>query len=157
MYNKASSEIQSCYTFTVKQGNNKLERSSTDSVFHVTQPSSSDAYNRLLTRASKTSDETLIRDLTSRKLRRGLPLRLLLPRGTKSGLRLRLLACLHSVPSKLDEVRDTTFLEALKLDGRPLGFPIDRAIESGKFANLRNLIVKNVVVYHQDAKDVDKE
>lgn len=143
--------------FVVKQGNNKLERSSTDSIFYVAQTTLSDVFNRILSRALKTSDETLVRDLTSRKLRRGLPLRLLLPRGTKSGLHLRLLVCLHSVPAKLEEVHDTTFFEGLKLDGRPMGFPLDRAIENEKFSSLRNFMVKNIVVHHENTKNIDKD
>lgn len=45
----------------------------------------------------------------------------------------------------------------LVLDGRDLGFPLDRPISEEGFERLRNFMVKDAKVFHEDGKDVEKD
>ncbi|OXU27273.1 hypothetical protein TSAR_013577 [Trichomalopsis sarcophagae] len=143
----------------LKQGSNKLDRSSNDSPYYSSDPQSSEAYNRDIVRALRTTDENLARDIVhSRKLHLGLPRRLLLPRGNRSGLGLRLVVCLHGLDgAKVDKLNEDTVFAGLALDGRDLGFPLDRPIDGEGFERLRNFMVKDVKVFHEDVKDVEKD
>lgn len=134
----------------MKQGSNKLTRNSADSIHVSPEPMSSEAFNRQLNRAFRTSDENLMRDSLSRcRSRRGIPLRLLIPRGNKAGLSVRFLVCLHNVEaSRINEEG------GMLTDGRPMGFPLDRRLE---MELPRNCMVKDLRVYHEDVRDVEKE
>jgi hypothetical protein len=132
---------------TVKQGSNKFERSDADFVHGASDSISSDAYLHLLDSALRTAGDGLIYEP------RVMPRRLLLPRGTKSGLGLRLFISLNPLDQTQPNTWDDSFAY-MPLDGRAMDFPLDRPLVN--VMTFRNIMIKNVHVYHvDDTSDAD--
>ncbi|KAL7297598.1 hypothetical protein TKK_0009271 [Trichogramma kaykai] len=144
----------------LKAGMNKIVRSSAEAVYYAPEPVSSAAYSKLVARAVRGVGDS---DGMSKPLRHALPGRLILPRGTADGLRVQLFVCLHPAPeeNKIHRYRSALF-EGLLLDGRSLGFPLDRRVSDDvlpKFQNVKNCMLKPVRIFNddksQDADDAD--
>ncbi|XP_049856055.1 hexamerin-like [Schistocerca gregaria] len=140
------------FVYQVQAGENVIERNSSDAV--STRPDS--VPTSQLVEAVEAALQGK-RDLWPAGVpRRGFPGRLLLPRGRRAGLPLRL----YVIASPLAEDAPAAALDpraplagdwgVALADGRPVDFPFDRRIPYNHVFNVPNSYTKNVLVFHVD-------
>ncbi|XP_011142759.2 hexamerin [Harpegnathos saltator] len=133
----------------LKPGTNKIERNSYESVYVVPDEVPSDVLYKKILKAIE-SDETF----TYPSQPYGFPDRLQLPKGKKEGLPLKLFVCVTA----FDETKSFKIRSPVRgpsvLDGRPLGYPLDRHVHSFNFT-VPNFYMKDVLVYHRQAEELN--
>ncbi|EFN82402.1 Hexamerin [Harpegnathos saltator] len=133
----------------LKPGTNKIERNSYESVYVVPDEVPSDVLYKKILKAIE-SDETF----TYPSQPYGFPDRLQLPKGKKEGLPLKLFVCVTA----FDETKSFKIRSPVRgpsvLDGRPLGYPLDRHVHSFNFT-VPNFHMRDVLVYHRHAEELN--
>lgn len=126
----------------MRQGTNSIERRSSDSVYTMPDIMSGDLFYKKLEKALGGSEP-----FTYYEKLFGFPERLTLPKGKPEGMRFKMFFYL----SPIDETKITTvelpvFGKKI-MDGKPLGFPLDRPMWPWKFLT-PNMLFKDVKIYH---------
>lgn len=84
----------------------------------------------------------------------GFPHRLMLPKGKKEGLPLKLFVCV----SRFDQTKSFEFDSPIwgpsVVDSRPLGYPLDRPVRTFNFT-MPNFYTKDVLVFHKQAEELN--
>lgn len=131
----------------VRQGANSIERRSTDSVYVMPDMMSGDMFIKKLEKALSGSEPFVYTEKLF-----DFPERLTLPKGKPEGMRFKMFFYL----SPIDESKMTTVelpvLGKMMIDGKPLGFPLDRPMWPWKFLT-PNMLFKDVYIYHTMEKD----
>lgn len=126
-----------------------IKRSSHEAMFVLPEQEGADTfYEKLRATTNK------IESLTYSEHVYGFPERLLLPKGKREGLNLQVFV--HVIPLNKDEIieTDSPLWGKSFLDGRPMGFPLDRPMLS-KNLNLKNMCIKDVVIFHKEASEIN--
>lgn len=84
----------------------------------------------------------------------GFPDRLVLPRGTPEGMEYKLFFVVSPVYESNTVVVDSPVFGNIVLDGRPMGFPLDRPADALDFTPF-NMLFKDVVIYHKEMEDLN--
>ncbi|XP_048513195.1 hexamerin-like isoform X1 [Athalia rosae] len=133
----------------LKSGENEIKRADHEALFVLPDDEGADTFYWKV----KESAETKIPFMYSKRMY-GFPKRLLIPKGKKDGLPLRIFV--HVAPCNDDHTSETDSPVWGKgiTDGRPLGFPLDRpsTIEN---LTLPNIHWRDVVIFHKDVDEVN--
>lgn len=133
----------------LKSGINKIERSSHESVFIVPDEQSTIPFWKKLTQAIETGETYTYNTHVS-----GFPDRLILPKGKKDGLPLKLFVYI----SEFDEAHSVNVVSPVWgttiVDGKPLGYPLDRPLVP-HVLNIPNVYFKDVVVFHKHIDELN--
>lgn len=135
----------------MKIGTNKIRRSGSDGIYFMPDEPSTTTYWKKLVSAIETG-ETL---QYSAQLT-GFPDRLALPKGKKEGLPLKLF--IHVTPFHQDQAITipSPIWGTTVVDGKPMGFPLDRPVVRQMFQGISNAYFKDVVVFHKQIEELNK-
>lgn len=133
----------------VKIGTNRIERNSHESIYVVPDETPSDVLYKKMVKAIE-GEETF----TYPGQKYGFPDRLILPKGRKEGFPLKLFVCVTPLDeTKSFEVHSPVWGPGV-LDGRSMGYPLDRPVHSFNFT-VPNFYMKDVLVYHRQAEELN--
>ncbi|XP_015112041.1 arylphorin subunit alpha [Diachasma alloeum] len=135
----------------LKSGPNKIKRSSAESIYFMPDELSTTVYWKKMVNAIETGETFQYNGQLF-----GFPDRMALPKGKKEGLPLKLF--IHVTPVQEDQtvtikspVWGTTVV-----DGKPMGFPLDRPVVRHMFHGLPNVHFKDVVVFHKQIDELNQ-
>lgn len=136
----------------VEEGDNVIVRSSLESPLNGTDPPSFRSLLKDVSAALEGNGSFRLPPPNGRL--RAFPRRLLLPRGSRLGLTLRLFVVVSPALDEFlrDQEQDYYFRTA---DGLPLGFPFDRRVREVTLRATPNVRFSNVVVVHRQGQQVD--
>lgn len=130
------------FVVTLRQGTNTIERHSSDSIHTMPDLISYDKFHKKLEKALSGGEP-----FTYHEKFFTLPERLTLPKGKPEGMRFKMFFYLSTIDdSKITHVELPVFGKVM-LDGKPLGFPLDRPMYPWKFFT-PNMLIKDVDIYH---------
>ncbi|CAD6201491.1 GSCOCT00000291001.2-RA-CDS [Cotesia congregata] len=133
----------------LKPGTNKIERKSNESIYVYPDEVSSAEYYKLLTKAIET-DEPFTYDVQVA----GFPDRLVLPRGKREGLPLKLFVFVSEFNESNRFNVDSLVWGQTITDAKPLGYPLDRPVAPYAFT-VPNAYFKDVTVYHKPVEELN--
>lgn len=130
------------FVLLVRQGMNTVERHSSDSIYTMSDMMSSDTFYKKLEKAVGGGEPFVYYEKLF-----NLPERLTLPKGKPEGMRFKMFFYLSVFDdTKLMNIELPIFGK-LMLDGKSLGFPLDRPMYPWKFFT-PNMLIKDVYIYH---------
>ncbi|KAM0731828.1 Arylphorin subunit alpha [Formica fusca] len=130
------------FVVTLRQGMNTVERRSSDSIYTMSDMMSSDTFYKKLEKAVGGGEPFVYYEKLF-----NLPERLTLPKGKPEGMRFKMFFYLSMFDdTKLMNIELPIFGK-LMLDGKSLGFPLDRPMYPWKFFT-PNMLIKDVYIYH---------
>ncbi|KAH0540907.1 hypothetical protein KQX54_020461 [Cotesia glomerata] len=133
----------------LKPGTNKIERSSHESIYVYPDEASSSEYWKLLTKAIETDEP-----FTYNMQVAGFPDRLILPRGKREGLPLKLFVFVSEFDESHSFKFDSPVWGQTVTDAKPLGYPLDRPVVPYAFT-VPNAYFKDVTVYHKPIEELN--
>lgn len=141
------------FVYDLQSGQNVIVRDSRD-FHHIVQDRTSyyDLYKRVM--LGLQGSEPFILDNSEAHC--GFPQRLLLPKGSESGVEYQVLVVITPYQGSYSELQDEQFWYtcgvgsgARYIDNLPLGYPLDREIVDESQFYVPNLYFQDVVIYHQ--------
>ncbi|XP_053976448.1 hexamerin-1.1-like [Hylaeus volcanicus] len=133
----------------LKAGTNNVDRGSHESTFVIPDEVPSHAFYKNIV-ANIKGTETYIQTVS----KYGFPDRLILPKGRKEGMEYQLFVIVSPIDTdKFTHVRVAS-LGDLPVDGRPMGFPLDRPVHPRHFM-VPNMALTDVVIYHSEMDELN--
>ncbi|KAK0085370.1 hypothetical protein PV325_005321 [Microctonus aethiopoides] len=133
----------------LKVGNNKIERSSHESIYVVPDEQSTIVFWNKLNHAIENGEAYTYSTRVS-----AFPDRLVLPKGKKEGLPLKLFVYV----SEFNEAHSFNIASPVwgttVVDGKPMGYPLDRPVVPYAF-NIPNVYFKDVFVFHKQIEEMN--
>lgn len=130
-------------------GNNKIERSSHESIYVVPDEQSTIVFWNKLNHAIENGEAYTYSTRVS-----AFPDRLVLPKGKKEGLPLKLFVYV----SEFNEAHSLNIASPVwgttVVDGKPMGYPLDRPVVPYAF-NVPNVYFKDVFVFHKQIEEMN--
>lgn len=136
------------FIVTVKAGTNKIERSCNDNVFGIQDTPSTDVTYKQLLKAINDGENY---NYTPRV--GGFPERMMLPKGKKEGLACKFFVSVTPCDKAVEIPIQIYGPNAL--DGKPLGYPLDRPITDTDKFMVPNFKLKDAVIYHKTAEELN--
>ncbi|XP_011308418.1 arylphorin subunit alpha [Fopius arisanus] len=130
------------FTVELTPGMNTITRLSTDCM-HCSKNLHTGA--SMMTKLNKALEGT--EPFTMKDKYTGFPTNLYLPRGRVGGMAFKLFVVLTPIDESHFHVIDMPMFGKLVMDGKPLGFPLDRPMMPW-FMDLKNMYMKDVNIYH---------
>ncbi|XP_072756204.1 hexamerin 70b [Anoplolepis gracilipes] len=129
-------------------GVNKIERSSHESIYVVPDEVPSDVLYKKIVKALEGGETFNYSEQPY-----GFPDRLILPKGKKEGMPLKLFVAVSHFDETMAIKLDTPVWGLSVVDVRPLGYPLDRPVSSN--FTVPNFHIKDVLVYHKQAEELN--
>lgn len=137
------------FIIAVKSGSNKIERNSYESIFTAPDQMPSEVFYKKVVKAIEGGESFTYSSRLS-----GFPDHLMLPKGKKEGMPFRFFVCVsHFDETKTFEM-ETPVWGRFMVDGRPLGYPLDRPAHTFNFT-VPNFYMKEVLIYHKQAEELN--
>ncbi|XP_011305291.1 uncharacterized protein [Fopius arisanus] len=139
------------FVVDLKSGANKIKRSSSESIYFMPDEVSTTIYWKKMVNALETGEVFQYNGQVS-----GFPDRLALPKGKKEGLPLKLFV--HVSPFQDDQAVTikSPIWGITVVDGKPMGFPLDRPVVRHLFHGVPNAHFKDVVVFHKQIEELNQ-
>lgn len=134
---------------TVVPGSNKIERSSHESIYVVPDEVPSDVLYKKILKALESGENFPYPEQLY-----GFPDRLIIPKGKKEGMQFKLFVAVSHFDETTAVHVDSPIWGSSVVDGRSLGYPLDRSI-SHNFTEIPNFYTKDVVITHKRAEDLN--
>ncbi|XP_034944552.1 uncharacterized protein [Chelonus insularis] len=133
----------------LKSGINKIERSSHESIYVVPDEPSGVVYWKKLVKAIETGEA-----FTYSSQVYGFPDRLILPKGKREGLPLKLFVFISEFDENHVVKMDSPVWGTTVVDAKPMGYPLDKPVVAHSF-HVPNAYFKDVVVFHKHVEELN--
>ncbi|XP_012230110.1 arylphorin subunit alpha [Linepithema humile] len=137
------------WTVDLKSGTNKIERHSYESIYTIPDEMQSEVVYKKVVKAIE-GGETF----TYPGQPYGYPDRLFLPKGWKEGMPLKIFVSVTPFDETTAVKYDSPIWGQGVMDGRPLGYPLDRPVRTHNFT-MPNFHVKDVLVFHKQMEEMN--
>jgi len=143
------------FTTVLNLGMNYVQRNSHDNFYSKDRISYRQMYMRVMMNVHKSD----LPEYELREVERGMPKRLLLPKGSKEGQMYQMYFIITPYQSMMDPLKKND-LEISQMSWRevvdryPLGYPFDRPIDESVFY-VPNSFFKDVMIYSEEIKDTE--
>lgn len=135
----------------LKSGPNKIKRNSAESIYFVPDELPTTVYWKKIVNAIETGETFQYNGQLF-----GFPDRMALPKGKKEGLPLKLFIYVTPVNEDQTVTIKSPVWGTTVVDGKPMGFPLDRPVVRHMFHGVPNAHFKDVVVFHKQIDELNQ-
>lgn len=133
----------------MKSGINKIERSSHESIYVVPDEIGSYSFWKKINKAIETGETYTYSPQVS-----GFPDRLVLPKGKKEGMPLKMFVYVSEFIETQAITVDSPIWGMTVVDGKALGYPLDRPVVP-HIINVPNAYFKDVIIFHKHVDELN--
>lgn len=131
-------------------GINKIEHNDHDSQHCVPDDVSGHLFFKKIEKALDTNEQfTYVKRLS------GFPNRLVLPKGKKEGMPFKLFVTVNVLNEGTSHNVDSPIRGSFVVDGRAMGYPLDRPVVHSHDLTVPNMFWKDVVIYHKQVEELN--